>query len=149
MVADYICLLESGSTMPHRGIALPPVALFVAFRCCVAPPHRRLLNSAINYPPLPTIKPPETRPPPPSLCGPLLMERATNARCGVVVGVTGRSIAAARIFSLDDFPGNSLLRLLPIISFGLDASSFRIDNSQRPLISPSLLSPFGRISRYT
>ena len=35
MVAKHIVLLASGSAMPHRGIALPLVALFVVFRCFV------------------------------------------------------------------------------------------------------------------
>ena len=32
----YIGLFESGSKMPHRGIVLPPVTLFAAFRYCIA-----------------------------------------------------------------------------------------------------------------
>ena len=40
----YIGLLEGGSTMPHTGIALPPVVLFVAFRCFSATPPCSHLN---------------------------------------------------------------------------------------------------------
>ena len=98
--------------MPHRGIALPPVALFSAFRCCVA--H---FSPPSFVEPLPSIKPPEIR----TVSSSIVVQSSVDGACGkwalrcccCCCCVRGRLIAAARFVSLDDFPSNPLWRILP------------------------------------